>query len=195
MDSTRTLSWDWYDGAIPANVELDDTAYIDTAYSFLLYNSQASVGMQIGKYASIYQGCMFDVGKQGSITIGEYSLLNGAWIICDASVEIGNHALISWNVVFMDTYRVSSDPLARRQALQQVPFRHPRRIDMETKADPIRIHDNVWIGFDCCVMPGVSIGEGSIVGARSVVFEDVEPYTIVAGNPARFVRHIEEDGK
>jgi acetyltransferase-like isoleucine patch superfamily enzyme len=58
---------------------------------------------------------------------------------------------------------------------------------------PIRIGRNVWIGFDCCVLPGVTIGDGSIVGARSVVCEDVPPYTVVAGNPARVIRKIEND--
>jgi len=60
-------------------------------------------------------------------------------------------------------------------------------------AKPISIRHNVWIGFDCVVLPGVTIGEGSVVGARSVVTEDVPPYTIVAGNPARVIRKIEND--
>jgi acetyltransferase-like isoleucine patch superfamily enzyme len=47
-----------------------------------------------------------------------------------------------------------------------------------------------WIGFDVCVLPGVTIGEGAIVGARSVVAGDVPPYTVVAGNPARVVRRL-----
>jgi acetyltransferase-like isoleucine patch superfamily enzyme len=59
---------------------------------------------------------------------------------------------------------------------------------------PIRIGRNVWIGFDACVLPGVTIGEGSIVGARSVVFADVAPWTLVAGNPARVIRALDEEG-
>jgi acetyltransferase-like isoleucine patch superfamily enzyme len=60
-------------------------------------------------------------------------------------------------------------------------------------AKPISIGRNVWIGFDCVVLPGVTIGDGSIVGARSVVTEDVPPLTTVAGNPARVIRKIEND--
>jgi len=60
-------------------------------------------------------------------------------------------------------------------------------------ARPIRIESNVWIGFDACVMPGVTIGEGAVVGAKSVVFDDVAPYTVVAGNPATLVRSIDRD--
>ncbi len=55
-------------------------------------------------------------------------------------------------------------------------------------ARPVRIGNNVWIGFDSVVLPGVTIGDGSIVGCRSVVADDVPPYTLVAGNPARVIR-------
>ncbi|HAJ60189.1 MAG TPA: hypothetical protein DCP31_13785, partial [Cyanobacteria bacterium UBA8543] len=58
-------------------------------------------------------------------------------------------------------------------------------------ARPIRIERNVWIGFDACVLPGVTIGEGAIVGARSVVTQDVPPYSVVAGNPARLIKKLD----
>ena len=102
-------------------------------------------------------------------------------------------AKVSWNVVMMDNYRLPLDPVARRQALKKVPFEPLRRPVTETPARRIRIGRNVWIGFDSCVLPGVSIGEGSIVGARSVVTKNVPAYTIVAGNPARVIRKIEKD--
>jgi acetyltransferase-like isoleucine patch superfamily enzyme len=117
--------------------------------------------------------------------------LNGAWIICDAEVTIGDYALISWNVVLMDTYRVPADLHARRRELEQVPHRNTRLIHGQMPGRPIHIGQNAWIGFDCCVLPGVTIGEGSVVGARSVVMEDVPPYTIVAGNPARIIRTLD----
>jgi acetyltransferase-like isoleucine patch superfamily enzyme len=59
-------------------------------------------------------------------------------------------------------------------------------------ARPIHIGRAAWIGFDSCVLPGVTIGEGAVVGARSVVTSDVEPFTIVAGNPARVIRRLTE---
>jgi len=60
----------------------------------------------------------------------------------------------------------------------------------EDDPQPIRLGCNCWVGFGACVLPGVRIGEGSIVAARSVVTEDVPDYVIVAGNPARFVRDL-----
>jgi carbonic anhydrase/acetyltransferase-like protein (isoleucine patch superfamily) len=186
----RTLPWDWYPGAIPENVVVDETAYVETTFSFHLYRSEAPVGVRIGRGASTYLGTMFDVGPRGRVSLGEYALVHGARIVCDEAVEIGDHALISWNVVLMDSYRVPTDPAERRRELRRVPTRAPRYADAEVPARPVRIGANVWIGFDACVLPGVTVGEGSIVGARAVVVEDVAPYTVVAGNPARFIRRL-----
>lgn len=55
---------------------------------------------------------------------------------------------------------------------------------------PVRIGNKVWIGSNSTVLPGVTIGDNAIVGAGSVVTKDVAPDTIVAGNPARFIKHI-----
>ena len=191
--ANRTLAWDWYNGTIPENVTLEGEAYLETSYSLLHYRSEANEGVRIGHGATVYLGTMFDVGSQGRVSVGQFALVNGAWIICDAEVEIGDYALISWNVVLMDTYRVPLDPIARRRQLRQVPLAPDRRFPPDPAARPIRVGRNAWIGFDCCLMPGVTVGEGSIVGARSVVFENVPPYTIVAGNPARVIRKIEND--
>jgi acetyltransferase-like isoleucine patch superfamily enzyme len=191
MSKQRTLSWDWYPGFIPENVSVHETAYIETTFSFYFYRSRLREGVQYGRGASTYLGTMFDVGPKGRVKLGDYALVHGARIICDSEVSIGNHALISWNVVLMDTYRVPLNHKARRKELEKVPARALRLAEAKTSARPIRIGDNVWIGFDACVLPGVTIGKGSIVGAKSVVTESVPPYTIVAGNPARVIRRIE----
>jgi acetyltransferase-like isoleucine patch superfamily enzyme len=194
--TSRTLPWYWYPGRIPENVTIDPTAYVETSFSFHLYRSRAPVGVEIGEGASTYLGTMFDVGSRGRVTLGRYALVHGARIICDERVEIGDYALISWNVVLMDTYRLPIDPISRRQHLEQAPQRQPRFLgpdgsDAGVMCKPVRIGRNVWIGFDSCVLPGVTVGEGSIVGAKSVVLTDVEPYTVVAGNPARVIRRLD----
>ena len=50
------------------------------------------------------------------------------------------------------------------------------------------VGNDVWFGRECVVMPGVHIGDGAIVAARSVVTKDVEPYSVVGGNPARLIK-------
>ena len=81
------------------------------------------------------------------------------------------------------------DVALRRCALERVALGRPRPLAADVPAHPIRIERNVWIGFEACVHPGVSIGEDAVVGARSVVTEDVPPGAVVAGNPARVVRY------
>jgi len=191
MSGDRKLAWDWYSGSIPANVEIDERAYVETSYSFLLFRSQLALSVKVGRGTSIYLGTMFDVGPRGKVLFGDYVLMNGARIICDSEVTIGDYCLISWNVVLMDTYRMPFDAIKRREELRLVPTRKPRVASADVPSKPIQIGANVWIGFDVCVLPGVKIGEGSVIGARSVVAADVPPYTIAAGNPARIIRNLE----
>ena len=65
-------------------------------------------------------------------------------------------------------------------------------INFEHKGDTV-IGNDVWIGNSVTFMPGVKIGDGSIIGANSVVTKNVDPYTIVAGNPAKVIRKRFED--
>ncbi len=195
LDADRRLPWDWYPGRIPENVLLDESAYVETSFSFFCYHSQQPLGMVMGRGSSAYNGTMFDIGHRGKVTVGDYVLIVCARIVCDSEIEIGDYSLLSWNVVLMDSYRTSLDPDERKRELKQAASREQRLpvfIDGNDRATrPIRIGRNVWIGFDSCVLPGVTIGDGAIVGARSVVIEDVAPYTVVAGNPARAIRQLE----
>jgi acetyltransferase-like isoleucine patch superfamily enzyme len=187
----RKLPWDWYEGTVPENVELDDESYLETTFSFHLYRSDADVGVRFGRGAHAYLGSMFDVGPAGRVHVGEHANLGGVRFICDDRIDIGDHALLSWNVVLMDTHRVPYDPAARRALLERVASSERRVLPPTGDARPVVVGPNTWIGFDVCVMPGVTIGRGSIVGAKSVVFDDVAPYTVVAGNPARPIRTLE----
>ena len=54
---------------------------------------------------------------------------------------------------------------------------------------PIIISDDVWIGFGCLILSGVKIGQGAVVAAGSVVTKDIEPYAIVGGTPAKFIKY------
>lgn len=63
----------------------------------------------------------------------------------------------------------------------------PQAGELPYKGDTI-IGNDVWIGYDCLIMPGVKIGNGSIISSRSVVVNDVAPYTVVGGNPAQLIK-------
>ena len=170
MGAAHGLAPDWHPGTIPDNVVSDPTAYVGTSYSFLRFCSEEPIGLRIGRAASLGDLTILDVGPRGRVVIGDYTL-------------------IGWDVVLMDTYRVPFDVALRRRALEHAALERPRRLAADVPSHPIRIARNVWIGFEACVLPGVRIGEGAVVAARSVVTEDVPPGAVVAGNPARVVRY------
>jgi acetyltransferase-like isoleucine patch superfamily enzyme len=178
---------------VPANVVLDETAYLETTYSFQLFRSRAPEAVHVGRGSSIYLGVMFDLGPEARVAVGDFTLMNGSRIICDSAIQIGAFCLISWNTLLMDTYRVPFSPSARGPRLERAAKGLPRLIEAAAPAHPVRIGNNVWIGFDSCVLPGVRIGDGVSVGARSVVARDVPPYAVVAGNPARVIRQLDPD--
>lgn len=68
----------------------------------------------------------------------------------------------------------------------------PKRSDLPLKGNTV-IGNDVWIGQNAVILPGVHIGDGAIIGANSVVGSDIDPYTIVAGNPARVLRKRFDD--
>jgi acetyltransferase-like isoleucine patch superfamily enzyme len=190
LSADRKVPYDWFDGAVPISVDVDDEAYLESAFSFSDCLNLTPHAIRIARGAHVYSATIFDVGLHGSVSVGRCSMLNGARIICDSRIEIGSYATISWNVIFMDSYRTPFDPAARRAAIHAAAHRAKWRMQVEAPSAPITLHDNVWIGFDVCVLPGVTIGEGSVVGARSVVNADVPAYTVVAGNPARPIREL-----
>lgn len=186
-----SLPWDWHPGTVPPNVEIGEGAYIETSYSFHECRSERQPAVTLGRGSQVYLAMMFDLGERGRVRLGDYSSITGGRVICDDEIVIGDYCLISWNVIIMDTYRLPLDARSRRTVLEHVALTNDRVIPSSFDAPrPVRIGDNVWIGFDACILPGVRIGVGSVVAAKSVVTEDVPPYTIVAGNPARVIRSL-----
>jgi acetyltransferase-like isoleucine patch superfamily enzyme len=191
MVAGRHILGDWYEGGVPENVVMSHSAHVETSHSFEFFRSRRPDGLVMGEASSIYFPTILDIGPEGRLTLGKYAMLQSPHITCDLEIEIGDYALISWNVVLMDNYRTSPDAALRKTELERIgrlPLR--ARVPMAESPRPIRIGNNVWIGFDACVLPGVTIGDGSIVGAKSVVVEDVAAYTVVAGNPARMIRTL-----
>lgn len=189
-----TLAHDWYCGSIPENVVYDSSNYIDSSYSFRHFRSRQEGALTLGHGASIYTNTTLDLGLAARVHIGAYAMLNGAKIICDGEITIGDYCLISWNVVLLDNYRAPRDLLQRRAYLDAL-LQEPGSADaFQQESRPITIGSNVWIGHDAVVLPGVSIGQGSIVGARAVVGHALPDFSIAIGNPARVVRSLNSAG-
>lgn len=187
----RKLPHDWYGGVIPDNVIFDSSNFIETSYSFRLFRSRMEQALKLGRGAAIYSNTMFDLGPGACVEMGAFSMLNGVAIICDEAIHIGDYGLISWNVVLMDNYRAPTSIPKRRAYLDALLSNEPRVMDLQTLPRPVTIGANVWIGHDSVVLPGVSIGTGSIIGARSVVSDSIPDFGIAVGNPARVIRYLE----
>jgi maltose O-acetyltransferase len=113
-----------------------------------------------------------------NIHIGDHVYLNLSCTILDCNeVRIGHHVMIGPNV---QIYTAAHDLQAES------------RIQGWEVAKPIVVEDNVWIGGAAILLPGVRIGKNAVVGAGAVVSRNVLANTVVAGNPARVIREIEQ---
>ena len=106
------LSYDWYDGVIPANAELGADVYLDSSYAFAAFRSRRQPGLVLGDAAGVYDRAAFVVGPRGRVKVGAYTCLNGTYVVCDDAVTIGAHCLLSWGVVLTDTWPGPAAPAA-----------------------------------------------------------------------------------
>jgi acetyltransferase-like isoleucine patch superfamily enzyme len=95
-------------------------------------------------------------------------------------ITIGRHCLIAARVSLFDSDGHSTDPASRLSGSPPP----------GESSEPIVLGDNVWVGTGATILKGVTIGEGSVVAACSVVTRDVPPGVLVAGNPARIVKSL-----
>lgn len=112
-----------------------------------------------------------------NVTIGDNIIVNrNVLITARSSITIGNNVLIGSNVVLNDSNHqfIDKDTPINKQG---------------HTAAPIVIEDDVWLASNAIILKGVHIGKGAVVAAGSVVTKDVEPYTVVAGIPARKIKN------
>lgn len=131
-------------------------------------------GKNVDKSFRLFPPFYTDCGK--NITVGKNVFINSCCHFQDqGGVFIDDGALIGHNVVFAT---LNHDILPeKRQSIYPA---------------PIKIGKNVWIGSNSIILSGVTIGDGAIVGAGSVVTKDVPENSVVAGNPAKIIKHIKE---
>lgn len=134
----------------------------------------------MGQGASVMSPFYCDYGV--NITVGDGFFSNHNLVILDgASVSFGDNVFIGPNCCFS----AAGHPLDAQRRNAGLEF-----------AYPITVGDSVWFGANVTVLPGVSIGDGTVVGAGSVVTKDLPAGVVAAGNPARVLREItEQDAK
>lgn len=138
--------------------------------------------------------------EEGYVSVGKRSQISGgAKLISRTGIEIGDDVIIAGGCLLYDhdshsiywkerkndvvkeieDYRNCGDPLKSKDW-------------SVVSTQMIVIKDKAWLGYGVTVLKGVTIGEGAVIGARSVVTHDIPPYSVAAGNPARVVKNIDK---
>ena len=147
--------------------------------------------ISLGDYFCVGNNCLIQAwpayrnkatGFKPDLTIGNnVSMMSNCLISCVNKVTIGDGCLLGDNVFITDNYHGNGTESQRNI----IPIERP----LFSKG-PVSIGKNVWIGRNVCIMPGVMIGDCSIIGANSVVTKDVSSNTMVAGCPAKEIKII-----
>lgn len=160
--------------------------------------AEARSYLTVGDYSLVGGNYVFERGI-GAVTIGNKSSVgHNCFVICTqpGGIYIGNEVLISWDVTIIDSNSHSLDPELRAEdAFNWLAGVETGQIGIfkswdNVESAPIRIEDRAWIGFGVTILKGVTIGKGAIVAAKSVVTKDVAPFTVVGGNPAKFISYV-----
>ena len=161
---------------VVAGEVLDRAAWVSPAMSFLLPVSLRRgllrlAGLRIGAKVTGLKQCRFQ-SKQ--VSIGDGSFVNtGCQFEGLGRIDIGRHVFLGPQVMILtSTHEIGEDGQVARMPV----------------ARPVRVGDRCWLGARVMVLPGVTIGEGTIIGAGAVVTRDCKPGAVYAGVPARQLR-------
>ena len=141
---------------------------------------------------SLIAGYIATETEKSRIDIGNNVFIAGGTTIdCVTSISIEDDVLISYQCIIQD-----SDNHSTRYSLRKNDNAHWKKNQYHdwdvTPKGPVKLSKGSWLGARAIILKGVTVGEGAVVGAGSVVTKDVAPWTIVAGNPARVIRSIPE---
>ena len=158
---------DDYSIEINGQLSINDNCKCDYGRSSIIRMGKGSKIIVNGNFR-FYYGADIQLFDRATLVLGNSFINSDCKIRCSKNISIGDNCAISHDVTIMDS--------------------DYHQIEGEKNTKPIVIADDVWIGTRCTVLKGVTIGEGAVIAAGSIVTKDVMPHTLVAGNPARVVR-------
>jgi acetyltransferase-like isoleucine patch superfamily enzyme len=154
-------------------------------------------GIRVGEKSQVYRGAIVKIWKGGSIEIGSGAeIMFGVVILTyGGRITIGKNCSINpYSVIYGHGGVTIGDNVLIAGGTMIIPNNHIYK-DVQTPialqgndSKGIVIEDDVWIGHGCTILDGVRIGRGSVVAAGAVVNENVEPYSVVGGVPARLIK-------
>lgn len=144
--------------------------------------------IDLGRSLTTGRGCRFEAfspNRNITLRFGENVQVNDYVHICAMeSVEIGSNVLMAGHIYISDNSHGSYKGDENDSSPDIPPIKR------KYITAPVKIGDNVWLGEHVVILPGVQIGEGSLIGANSVVKENIPPYSIAVGSPARIVKQF-----
>ncbi len=138
--------------------------------------------IKLGKSSTFGRGTVLYAPNR--MVIGE-NVYIGKYCSLEADIEIGNDVLLGNNVGLIGKY--DHDFSCIGKSIKDSPWIGDPDYQFKGKDLKIVIEDDVWIGYGAIIVSGVHIGRGAIVAAGSMVLHDIPPYSIVGGNPAKFL--------
>ena len=154
-----------------------------------------SDNVKVGKNCMVHKNVM--IGS--NVEIGDCTYISSNTTI-DSNVKIGKYCSIARNVFiapgvhksnYVTTHPILFNPYWRRKLNIKENDKYDKQIGKEDETT--YIGNDVWIALNVIIMRGVTIGDGAIIGAGSIVTKDVEPYSIVVGNPAKHIKYRFEE--
>ena len=180
-----TGQWDYR--TLPANVRVGSDCLLERKGSFHLYRSKRDRGLTLGDRVVVYTWTQFNVDPEGTVEIGNDTVLVGAVFMCADRITLGERVVVSYHVTIADSdFHPLSVEERKLDAVANAPG-GDRTKRPPVLSSPVRIDDDVWIGIGAIILKGVHIGAGARIAAGSVVTRDVPAGARVAGNPARII--------
>ena len=150
-----------------------------------------------GRHSKIYHSVRMDTPPYRKFSLGDYSVVESFSCINNAvgDVVIGDHTRIGLHNTVIGPVTIGSH-VNLAQGITITALNHnfedkSQRIDDQgVSTDPVIVGDDIWIGANAVILPGVSIGHHSVVAAGAVVTKDVPPHSLVAGVPAKIIKEI-----
>lgn len=154
---------------------------------FRALGGQPPAVLSVGE-RSIFQASIAADRPGAIVRVGSNTFVGSSRLVCAEEISIGNDVLISWGCTIVDHDSHSPTWEGRKEDVSQ--WYDGKKDWKNVKIKKVAIADRVWIGFNSIILKGVSIGEGAVVGAGSLVTRSIEPYTLVAGNPAKLIKRF-----
>lgn len=151
--------------------------------------------MKKGKNSVIYRSVRKDIVPFNGFSLGKSSVIEDYSVINNAvgNIVIGDFTRIGMGNTIIGPVMIGNNVILAQNIVISALNHNFEDVSMTINqqgvvTDQITIENNVWIGANCSILAGVSIGEHVVVGAGSVVTKDIPPYCVVVGNPARVVK-------